>query len=130
MQKAHSLLLIEDDQTLGKLYESLLQEDGYRVCWHQSALPALDQIAQQEFDLILLDVMLPEMSGLEALEKLGTKSQSTVMLTNLDHSRVLSEVTRNGALGYIIKSEHTPDSFLLKVSDFLTKVDQYSALST
>ncbi len=66
------------------------------------------------------------MSGLEALDKLGAQSRNTVMLTNLDHSRIISEIQRKGTLGHIIKSDHTPESFLMTVSDFTAKLSPYS----
>lgn len=115
----HSILLIEDDPTLGFLYQQLLIEAGYYVSWKQSAAEALDHIKDQPQHLVLLDVMLPDMSGVEMLERLGDTVSRTVMLTNLDQSGVQEKVKNQGVLGYIIKSEHTPESFLNEVHRYL-----------
>jgi len=130
MQKKHSVLLIEDDPTLGRLYNQLLKDAEYQVSWYMSAKKALQDIDGRRFDLILLDIMLPDMNGLEALILLKEKAKETVMLTNLDHSRVLEQVKRKGALGYIIKSDHTPDTFLSAVDNFLTQATTASITIT
>ncbi len=127
MHKPHSILLIEDDQLLGTLYSHLLQEAGYCVQWAPSARTALKALARERVDLILLDVMLPEMSGIEFIERIPDKVPRTVVLTNLDHARVKEELKRKGILGYIIKSDHTPDSFLWTIAGMIHKtVDQVS----
>ncbi|MBW7944179.1 response regulator [Patescibacteria group bacterium] len=123
MHRPHSILLIEDDHLLGRLYSHLLQESGYQVRWVTSARTALKALAGEDTDLILLDVMLPEMSGVEFIERIPGRASQTVMLTNLDHARLKEELRSKGILGYIIKSDHTPDSFLGAIAEMIAKTD-------
>lgn len=113
MDKLFSVLLIEDDSLLGPLYEGLLKEQGYKVAYVRSVAEANSRIHEHRFNLVLLDIMLPEMSGLEYIRKL--KKQTTapvVVLSNLDQETVRQKMFSLGAAGYILKSDHTPETFL------------------
>ena len=120
MRKPRSLLLIEDDRLLGSLYRQLLFEAGYEITWSENAHQALAELERQHFDVILMDVMLPEMSGIELLDKLT--DCPVIALTNLDQSKVREELTRKGVIGVVIKSDHTPDTFLSTVAGFVTQL--------
>jgi DNA-binding response OmpR family regulator len=114
-----SILLIEDDLVLGSLYLALIEGDGYRARWAQSAEEMYAAVERELPDLILLDVMLPDKSGIELLTELGVLSTRTVMLTNLDQHRVQETVRKRGALGYLIKSELDPDAFVMEVRGYV-----------
>lgn len=120
MKKKSSLLLIEDDQMLGPLYSALLTEK-YNVVWVTRCDQALTQLESQKFDLILLDVMLPDMSGIDFFNQFPAKNCHTVFLTNLNHGSFRQRIIDSGAQGVIIKSEHTPDTFMTTVQQFLTQ---------
>jgi DNA-binding response OmpR family regulator len=128
------LLLVEDDSLLGPLYVELLTEAGYEVLHAQNVTGARSFLSQQRPDFMLLDVMLPDLSGIEFLEELGKDTSLPIlMLSNLDQPRLKEKALHLGAVGYVIKSEHTPETFLLVVRDHLKKYckkDQSLSLPT
>jgi DNA-binding response OmpR family regulator len=126
MSKKHSLLLVEDDKLLGPLYLHLLSDAGYAVTHCQTAAHTEETLLKQRFDLILLDVMLPDLSGLELLRRFHRLiSVPIVLLTNLDQPRVKETALQFGALGCLIKSEYTPDIFLDKISSYLASASDF-----
>ena len=79
------LLIIEDDDDIRKLLEFSLREDGHSVEAEANGSDGLSRALFQSYDLIILDIMLPEMDGWEILEKLrARKSTPVLMLTSLD----------------------------------------------
>ena len=75
-QEAKSqILLVEDEQQLMALTEALLDERGYSVTTAQDGGSALDALTSSEFDLVILDLNLPDIDGLEVLSKCRDKSQ-------------------------------------------------------
>ena len=115
-----SVLLIEDDSLLGPLYTGLLMEQGYNVVHVHSAAEAKQSVKRNTFDLVLLDIMLPEMSGLEYFSALTRETSALiVVLSNLDQETVRQKMLALGATGYILKSEHTPESFIHVVREYI-----------
>jgi CheY-like chemotaxis protein len=114
------VLLVEDEQQLNDLYKQLLEGDGYDVQSSLNGKDAFELIEGGGFDLILLDIMLPGMDGLEILEALGKKppknpNKSIVLLTNLAENETIARALKNGVNGYIIKSRFSPEEFLEEV---------------
>jgi DNA-binding response OmpR family regulator len=120
------LLVVEDDQFLRELYDQLLKEEGYDVELAVDGQEGLEKMTAGGFDLVLLDIMLPRMDGLEILKKLkesGPKRPSgpVVLLTNLGQDSIIKEGFSLGASGYLIKSAMNPDQVLAEVKVFLSK---------
>lgn len=63
MEKTASLLLVEDDQALGYLLKEYLGMKGFEVTWEKNGKDALETLKHEQFDLAILDVMMPEMDG-------------------------------------------------------------------
>ena len=82
-QEAKSqILLVEDEQQLMALTEALLDERGYSVTTAQDGGSALDALTSSEFDLVILDLNLPDIDGLEVLSKCRDKSQVPVIIVS------------------------------------------------
>lgn len=117
------ILLVEDDQFLSDLYNDLLKDEGYEVALANNGEDALKEIMDGQFDLVLLDIMLPKKDGLTVLKQLGDegkkKAGQVVMLTNLGQEAIIQEAINAGATGYLIKSALAPDQLLDKVRNFL-----------
>ena len=64
------ILIVEDDENIGKMIEATLSMVGYRCSRCTSGQEAVDVILSQSFDLILLDIMLPGMDGFEILDRI------------------------------------------------------------
>jgi len=117
------ILLVEDDSFLQSLYNDLLNGEGYNVTVSQDGAEALKLIQEKNWDLILLDIMLPHLTGFEILLKAKEAnkalSNKTIFLTNLDASS--EDITKlKAAHDYWIKSDMTPPEFIQKVSSFFS----------
>jgi DNA-binding response OmpR family regulator len=113
-----SILIIEDDRFIGEMYVRSLKKAGYDVDWMIDGNDGLIAARNKAYDLMLLDVMLPERRGTEILNALrGGKEDliphtKVIVLTNFeqdDESRIEMERHANG---YLIKAEITPSKLL------------------
>jgi two-component system phosphate regulon response regulator PhoB len=123
---AQKILVVEDDQFLRELYDELLREDGYEVVLADEGEKGLKEIQKGGYDLILLDIMLPKIDGLEILRRVKNQppdkpNGTTVLLTNLGQDSIIKEGFSLGASGYLIKSAMNPDQVLSEVKVFLDK---------
>ncbi len=124
--QTEKILVIEDDQFLRDLYEELLKEEGYEVDLAEDGEQGLSKFLQGGYDLVLLDIMLPKIDGLEILRKAkDTKPKkengSIVLLTNLGQDSIIKEGFSLGASGYLVKSAMNPDQVLNEIKVFLSK---------
>lgn len=120
------VLIVEDETFLRELYEELLNDEGFNVTVALDGVEAMEKIADQTFDLTLLDIMLPRKDGLSVLEELGKQSKreqlgKVIMLTNLGQDAIIKRGFDLGADGYLIKSAYTPDQILKEINNFLNK---------
>lgn len=106
------LLLVEDDPLMLRMYEKIFKFEGYDVDTAKDGEEGLEKAKTQKPVLILLDIMMPKMNGLEMLEKLkkdpDTKAIPVIVLTNLAGSHDAERAMELGAVRYIVKSEHEP----------------------
>ena len=120
----NKILLIEDDTFIREIYQSELTRNGMEVTAYSSAEEGIQALEQKTFDLLLLDIMLPGMNGLEALKKIKqnpkTKDLDVVILTNLGQETVVKEGLDTGAVGYLIKASYNPDQIVTEVKKFLS----------
>ncbi len=107
------ILAVDDDDLNLKLLGYMLGDAGYKVCTASSALQAVASVEVQPPDLILLDVMMPEMDGFEVLEQLKanvkTKSIPVVMLTSLSDMASRERGTSLGATHFLSKPTRRVD---------------------
>ena len=120
------ILVIEDDQFLRELYEELLKGEGYEVDLAEDGEKGLNKFLDGGYDLVLLDIMLPKVDGLEILRKAQDnkpkkENGSIVLLTNLGQDSIIKEGFSLGASGYLVKSAMNPDQVLNEVKVFLNK---------
>jgi len=118
------VLVVDDEETLRDFYAALLQDEGYTVETATAGNEAYEKMSLGGYDLVLLDLMIPELSGTEIVEKLHlTKPQkpnkAVVALTNLADEKVAAHLAELGVKGYLVKSNYTPDVLLAEVKKFL-----------
>jgi DNA-binding response OmpR family regulator len=77
---AGRILVIEDDMTIGEVLTSSLRAHGHEVSWEQTGLQGLDRAANAEFDLVLLDLGLPDLDGVEVCRRLRAEQPGTVLV--------------------------------------------------
>ena len=113
------ILLVEDDPILQKLYSDLLASAQILFETASDGETAYQKISQGSWKLVLLDVMLPKMNGLDIVKKLNQQSSpKIVFLTNLEQGKEVDEI-KNLGYQFIIKSDLAPDQFIAKVKSFL-----------
>ncbi|HSX57749.1 MAG TPA: response regulator [Candidatus Saccharimonadales bacterium] len=123
---AQRILVVEDDEFLRELYDELLKGENYDVSLAVDGEEGLNKMTEGGYELVLLDIMLPKMDGLEILRNLKNKPPKqkngpVVLLTNLGQDSIIKEGFALGASGYLIKSAMNPDQVLSEVKVFLNK---------
>lgn len=113
-----TILCIEDDRLIGEMYVRSLKKAGYAVDWMVSGNDGLVAARNKPYDLILLDVMLPERRGSEILDTLRTPEHNSIpntkvlVLTNFELDDKTRNSMENRADGYLIKADITPRKLL------------------
>lgn len=120
------ILVVEDDQFLREFYQELLIGEGYLVDVAADGEVGLSKIQNNDYHLVLLDIMLPKKDGIQILRDLKltppkTPNLTIVNLTNLGQDTIIKECFALGAQGYLIKSALNPDQVLQEVKSFLAK---------
>jgi CheY-like chemotaxis protein len=95
-RRTGSVLLVEDNEEVGEFGESLLRELGHRVARARSGAEALKLVAKRKFDVVLTDVVMPGMSGLDLAERLGASHPQLPVVLTTGYS---DEIARSGAGG-------------------------------
>jgi DNA-binding response OmpR family regulator len=116
------ILLVEDDKILSETLIELLEDEGYSLTLAQSANEALEATYITEFELMLLDVNIPDMSGFELLKMLKESGNTTpsIFLTSLNDIASLSRGFEVGADDYI-KKPFDFDELLIRIQALLRK---------
>ncbi len=113
-----TILCIEDDRFIGEMYVRNLKKAGYEVDWVVNGNDGLISARNKKYDLILLDVMLPEMRGTEILHSLRNEKQDLIpdtrvlILTNYEQDENSKAAMERYADGYLIKAELTPKKLI------------------
>lgn len=128
MAKKYSILLVEDEENLQEALKLNLELEGYEVTGATDGASALDTFKKEHFDLIILDVMLPEIDGIAVLETIRLKNtQIPVLILSAKTSsadRVLG--LKKGADDYLAKPFNL-EELLLRVNKLIAKSEQISA---
>lgn len=103
--KASSILMVDDDAAFRHVMSGELQRLGYEVATAASGEEAVQRVGAGEYDVLLLDLRLPGMSGLETLRTVNAKAPSTevIMLTGHGSIDTAIEAIRAGAFDYVVK---------------------------
>jgi len=120
------ILLVEDDQFTRELYEEVLKNAGFEVSTAVNGEEGLYHIREGNYDLILLDLIMPKMDGLEVLRSLKNEPPKTnngpiVLLTNITNDPVFNSAygLNVGVKDHLVKSDITPGDLLEKAKKYL-----------
>lgn len=113
----NTILIVEDDRFIGEMYVRSLKKAGYEVDWMIDGNDGLIAARNKQYDLLLLDVMLPERRGSEILEALrGSEdlipNSRVIVLTNFEQDEESRAAMEARADAYLIKAEITPNKLL------------------
>lgn len=104
------ILIVDDDPLISRMYENKMQLDGHEAEVAVNGEEAITAVRKNKPDLILLDVMMPKLNGVETLKILKgeetTKNIPVIILTNLgDKPEDIDKAKALGALDYLVKSQ-------------------------
>ena len=106
------IAIIEDDQAIAQMYRLKFEAEGYEVETAANGRLGLELAESMRPDIILLDLMMPEMSGDEMLEKLRAtdwgKDIKVIILTNIGKEEAPDSLKQLGVRKFIVKAEMTP----------------------
>ena len=117
-----NILIIEDDRFIGEMYIRSLHKASYDVDWATNGNNGLELATSKHYDLILLDIMLPELKGYEILKSIRsnptdiTSTTKIIVMTNFDQDDESRIAVENDADAYLIKAEITPRRLLEIIS--------------
>ena len=123
MNQQKNILLAEDEQFLASLLKSRLEKAGVKIQIAQDGTEALKFLKESKFDLVLLDLILPKMSGFEVLEAIRADPRlqniPVVIISNLGQESDVSRGQSLGAAGYIVKARVSIEELVNQVKKFL-----------
>lgn len=122
-KKPTKVLLVEDDKMILDMYTLKFAQEGYKVFQAENGKDGLVMAKKETPDIILLDIILPQMDGFSVLKKLksdaSTKNMPVVLLTNLGQDGDVKKGLDLGAIDYLIKANYTPSQVVEKVKSLL-----------
>ncbi|MCX6763704.1 MAG: response regulator [Candidatus Moranbacteria bacterium] len=117
------IMIVEDDSFVMDIYNTKFTQTGYAVVGALNGQEALKKMEETKPDLILLDIVMPQMDGYEFLKIMKSREEfkniPVVLLTNLNQKEEIEKGMDLGAQDYLIKSHFTPSEVLAKVEKML-----------
>jgi DNA-binding response OmpR family regulator len=121
--KTKKVLLVEDDPFLVDIYTTKLNEFGYSVITAFDGEEAIKKAEEEMPDLLLLDIVLPNVDGWEIIQKIKQneklKGLGIVILSNLGQKEEIEKGLKLGAMKYLVKAHHTPSEVATEVKKIL-----------
>jgi len=126
MKEASKILLVEDDPHSAKGLQFNLEREGYEVFLVDNGASALDQLREKDFDLIVLDLMLPGLGGLEVARTIReTNIRFPILMLTAKSSKKDREIgLQAGADDYLVKPFHLPE-LMLRIKGILRRSEWY-----
>lgn len=119
------ILIVEDDAFIRDIYQLKFTQEGFEVSTADNGLEAIKKLEQAIPDVMLLDIVMPYMDGMEVLKKIkeneAWKKIPVIMLTNISEREKVEEGMDQGVDGYLIKSHFTPSEVVRKVDALLER---------
>lgn len=120
---AKKILFIEDESALQKSLGDLLRQEGFEVISAIDGKTGLRLAKEEHPDLILLDLILPGMHGLDVLKDLKSHTQTkdipVIVLTNLENFSEIERAIELGAIAYLVKANYNLEEVVQKVKNAL-----------
>lgn len=117
------VLIIDDDENLSAIFETALQKSGIATLFSLNGKSGIDKAGLEKPDLVLLDQVLPDISGNEVLKTLKSDSKTrnipVLILSNFSQEELVKEAINNGAMDYIFKYQVEPADLVSKVKQAL-----------
>ena len=126
MAESARVLIVDDDMTLRELYEERMRAEGYVILSAADGEEAIEKASKEKPDIILLDIMMPKINGIDVMKMLRGKEE-TANIPIIILTALVQEIDKIKGMmkpydGYLIKSEIMPKEVVEKVKDSLSKV--------
>lgn len=121
--EAKKILLIEDEELIITLLQRKLEKEGYKVFVARDGVEGMEKVRKETPDIVLLDIVMPRMGGLEVLEELRRdkklRSIPVIVISNSGQPVELDRAKKLGARDWLIKTEFDPKEVISKVKNQL-----------
>jgi len=118
-----NILLVEDDSFLIDIYTTKLKESGYSVEVASEGEEAIRKIKENNFDLVLLDIVLPHTDGWDVLRQIKSepnfKKLKIIIISNLGQKEEVAKGFELGAEKYLIKAHYSPSEVVKEIKEVL-----------
>ena len=110
-----NILVVDDDKSILRTFTRILQKSGYEIDVAETGREAMDKAENQHYDLVLVDIRLPDMDGTDLLAKLKKQLQDTVkiMITGFPSLETGVKALDEGADAYLVKPVKPQELLLL-----------------
>ncbi len=120
------ILLIEDDQYVQRMYQRMFGHQNVELIFASNGNEGLEHAQKLKPHIILLDILLPGLSGLEVLERLKaegeTKDIPVLILSNLADEDTINTAKKLGAEEYIVKADFSPEQVVEEVKKYISEI--------
>ena len=113
-----TILVVDDDKNLRRLYRAELEAEGYRVLLASDGAQALTVVREEHPDIVIMDIRMPGMDGLEAMVRLLAERGNLPVILNSAYSHYQDNFLAWAAEGYLIKSSNL-DPLKQKIRELL-----------
>lgn len=117
------ILIVEDDTTIGRMYSQKFGQAGFEVCYQEDAAGALKALRDHKFDVMLIDILLPKMNGLQLIKEIRKDTRfdkvPIVIITNLlpAELQLKQEVMKSmGVAALYVKAQISPSELVKQVN--------------
>ena len=116
------ILIVEDYESLQKIYQAVLEQEGHDVEVLNDGFVALDRAKKGKFDLILLDLLLPHMSGIEFLQAFNPRGHprtKVIICSNFTNAKFIQQANELGVAHHLTKSNLSPQEIAVVIANTL-----------
>lgn len=128
------ILIVEDDAFLRKAYINVLSKEGFQVDFASTGVEGLDKATKDEPDLIILDMLMPQMDGVEFLKAYDVKNKhpkvKIIVFSNMSIAEKVNEAVALGASNYKTKAFFSPREMVQLIRDTLAGVTSDAPATT
>ena len=120
--RKYKVLIIDDDPSLSEMYKIKFEKEGFEVLIESDGLSGISTAVKTKPDIILLDIMMPQVDGFETLRAFRRNTSLDLIIliiSNLSKKSGINKALEGGADDYLIKADHTPGEIIQKVKDLI-----------